>query len=92
MFRNVRVLDVRAGRLGDPTDVLVRGNTIAAIGAGQPADTGADVIDGRGRTLMPGLIDNHVHLMFGSTTMEALTDPDNDAEFYARAALASAEA
>lgn len=92
VLRNVRVLDVRAGRLGEPTDVLVRGNTIAAIGTGQPADTGTEVIDGRGRTLMPGLIDNHVHLMFGSTTMEALNDSDKDAEFYARGALASAEA
>ena len=36
LFRNVRVLDVRAGRLGQPTDVLIRGNTIAAIGTGQP--------------------------------------------------------
>lgn len=92
VFRNVRVLDVRAGRLGGPTDVLVRGNTIAAIGAGQPAGADTEVVDGRGRTLMPGLIDNHVHLMFGSTTMDALTNPDNDAESYARGALASADA
>lgn len=92
LFRNVRVLDVRQGRLGEPTDVLVRGNVIAAIGTGQPATDQTEVIEGRGRTLMPGLIDNHVHLMFGSTTMAELTDPDNDAEFYARATLASAEA
>lgn len=92
VFRTVRVLDVRAGRLGDPTDVLVRGNLIAAIGSGQPVDAGTEVVEGRGRTLMPGLIDNHVHLMFGSTTMEALNDSDKDAESYARGALASAEA
>jgi len=92
VFRNVRVLDVRAGRLGDPTDVLVRGNTITAIGPGQPGGDDSEVVDGRGRTLMPGLIDNHVHLMFGSTTMTALNDSDKDAEFYARGALASADA
>jgi len=91
LFRNVRVLDVRGGRLGAPTDVLVRGNTIAAIGAGQPADAGTDVIDGLGRTLMPGLIDNHVHLMFGSVTMADLTDTDKGVEFYAKAALTSAD-
>ena len=54
LFRNVRVLDVRAGTLGDPTDVLVRGNTISAIGAGQQETDQTEVIDGRGRTLMPG--------------------------------------
>lgn len=35
LFRNVRVLDVKAGTLGEPTDVLVVGNTIAEIGSGQ---------------------------------------------------------
>ncbi|GAB11316.1 putative peptidase M38 family protein [Gordonia araii NBRC 100433] len=91
LFRNVRILDVRAGRLGDPTDVMVRGNLIAAIGTGQPAVPGAKIIDGRGRTLMPGLIDNHVHLVFGSATMDDLNDASKDTEFYARAALTSAD-
>ena len=36
LLRNVRVLDVRAGKLGAPTDVLVRGNLIAGIGTGSP--------------------------------------------------------
>jgi len=90
LFRNVRVLDVRAGRLGPPTDVSVRGNLIGAIGNGQRADPGMTVVDGRGRTLMPGLIDNHVHLLFGSVTMADLTDPDKSVESYATAALKSA--
>ncbi|MGX1812167.1 amidohydrolase family protein [Nocardia sp. NPDC055321] len=90
LFRNVRVLDVRQGRLGDPTDVLVRGNTISAIGMGLPGTEQTEIIDGRARTLMPGLIDNHVHLVFGSATMADLNDPDKDPEFYARAALTSA--
>lgn len=90
LFRDVRVLDVRQGVLGDPTDVLIRGNTISAIGTGQPATDQTEVIDGRGRTLMPGLIDNHVHLVFGSASMADLNDPEKTPEFYARAALASA--
>ena len=92
LFRNVRVLDVRGGTLGEPTDVLVRGNVIAAIGGGQQGDSETAIIDGRGRTLMPGLIDNHVHLVFGSASLTDLNDPDKDPEFYARAALASAGA
>lgn len=92
LFRSVRVLDVRAGRLGDPTDVLVRGNTITTIGPGQQGNPQAAVVDGGGRTLMPGLIDNHVHLMFGSSTMAELTDSNRAPEDYAAAALASAQA
>ncbi|WP_282277042.1 amidohydrolase family protein [Stenotrophomonas sp. PS02297] len=63
LFRDVRVLDTVRGRLGTPVDVLVRGNRIAAIGAAA-ASPKARVIDGRGRTLMPGLIDAHWHSTF----------------------------
>jgi imidazolonepropionase-like amidohydrolase len=65
VFRNVRVFDGHSTALSGPTTVLVRGNTIAAIGAGAAATgSGATVIEGGGRTLMPGLIDAHVHLAF----------------------------
>jgi imidazolonepropionase-like amidohydrolase len=60
LFRNVRVFDGQSARLSAPTDVLVRGNTIATIGPATAAP-GARIIDGGGRTLMPGLIDNHWH-------------------------------
>jgi imidazolonepropionase-like amidohydrolase len=42
--------------------VLVEGNLIKQIGKGLKAGDGAKVIDGGGRTLMPGLIESHVHL------------------------------
>lgn len=65
LFRNVRVFDGRGSSLSAPTDVLVRGNLIASIGAGAtPTSATATVIDGGGRTLMPGLIDAHVHVAF----------------------------
>jgi imidazolonepropionase-like amidohydrolase len=60
LFRNVRIFDGQNARLSAPTDVLVRGNTIAVIGPATAAP-GARIIDGGGRTLMPGLIDNHWH-------------------------------
>jgi len=41
LFCNVRVLDVVNGRLGAPTNVLVRGNTIAVIGSSANAAAGA---------------------------------------------------
>ena len=64
LFREVRVLDTARGTLGAPTDVLVRGNRIAAIGDGARPTASARVIEGHGRTLMPGLIDVHWHSTF----------------------------
>ena len=75
LFREVRVLDTVRGELGAPTDVLVRGNRIAAIGAGARPSASADVIEGRGRTLMPGLIDVHWHSTFSALSQAAMTAP-----------------
>ena len=90
LFRDVRVLDVVNGRLGAPTDVLVKGNIISAIGPAAKASQGARVIDGRGRTLMPGLIDVHVHLTFGALTLAGLYDPNTTADQIGTAAAKSA--
>ena len=77
LFRDVRVFDGKAAALSARTDVLVRGNTIAAVGAGAvPSSAGATIIDGAGRTLMPGLIDAHVHLMFATIPQVALLTAD----------------
>jgi len=62
LFRNVRVFSGRSTRLSGLTDVLVRGNRIAAVGPGLTS-TGR-TIEGRERTLIPGLIDVHAHLEF----------------------------
>ncbi len=65
LFTNVRVFDGRGGPLSAPANVLVQGNKIAKISATPiPIDRSArtTTIDGGGRTLMPGLIDNHVHM------------------------------
>ncbi|WP_374386227.1 amidohydrolase family protein [Sandaracinobacter sp.] len=75
LFRNVRVFDGQSPALSAPTDVLVRGNSIAAIGPKLSAP-GVPVIEGRGRTLMPGLIDVHVHLTFSALSMPQLMAPD----------------
>jgi imidazolonepropionase-like amidohydrolase len=66
LFQNVRIFDGKNAALSAPSNVLVRGNKIETISA-QPiaVDRRADtrIIDGGGRTLMPGLIDNHWHAM-----------------------------
>ena len=75
LFRNVRVFDGTSGRLSESPNVLVHGIKIAAIG-GSPDSPGATVIDGGGRTLMPGLIDAHTHIMFASMPQVALMTSD----------------
>ena len=58
---------IRDVRIFDGTDVIERGTVlvqdgrITAVGVDVAVPAGADSIDGRGRTLLPGLIDAHVH-------------------------------
>jgi imidazolonepropionase-like amidohydrolase len=89
LFKNVRVLDVVNGRLGPATNVLVRGNKIDSIGS-TVAGEGALVIEGGGRTLMPGLIDVHVHLTFSSMLLEDLSSPATTPEVAGQAAAKAA--
>ena len=68
LFRNVKVFDGRSERLSPSTSVLVVGNRIAKIGTDVAPPARATVIDGGGRTLMPGLIDAHWHAMLARPT------------------------
>ena len=65
LFTNVRILDC-TGEAAFAGSVLVEGNRISAVGpAGATLAAGdADVIDGQGATLMPGLVEAHSHLTF----------------------------
>jgi imidazolonepropionase-like amidohydrolase len=84
LIRDARVFD--GERPGEATSVLLTGGTIAAVGSGACAPPGAEVVDGRGATLLPGLMDCHVHaddvralgqaLAFGVTTeLDMFSDP-----------------
>lgn len=71
LFRDVRVFDGTSEALTAPTSVLVRGNRIAAIGAEVlPTAQDATIVEGGGRTLMPGLIDAHWHTILVRPTPE----------------------
>ena len=63
LFKNVNVFNGVSNKLISNQDVLVDGELIKSIGTGLAAEPGAKVIDGAGRTLMPGLIDGHAHVM-----------------------------
>ncbi len=62
VLRAAHMLDVRAGKVVGPAELLVRGNAIAEVGEHVARPAGAQIIDLGDRTLMPGLIDAHVHL------------------------------
>ncbi len=57
-----RLLEIDSGRLISPAEILVEGDRIAAVGSTVAHPAGAQVIDLGDTTLLPGLIDAHVHL------------------------------
>jgi imidazolonepropionase-like amidohydrolase len=57
-----RLLDVKSGRMLKPGEILVQGERIVEVGTSVKHPTGSEVIDLGDRTLLPGLIDAHVHL------------------------------
>ncbi len=61
LFTNVSVFDGNSDELAEGVEVFVEGNLIEAVGREISADN-ARVIDGGGRTLMPGLHDMHTHI------------------------------
>jgi len=76
LFRNVRVFDGKRTTVSGPTDVLVTGGVIARIAREVPqAEPGSarSVVDGGGRTLMPGLIDAHWHAFMAGTPLMLLS-------------------
>lgn len=90
VFTNVRIFDGRSGALIDGKRVVVSANRIKAIeAAGEAPPEGAEIVDGGGRTLMPGLIDAHWHSMMAALPMLDLMTAD--VGFINLAAAAEAE-
>ena len=63
LFQGVRIFDGKSGALSAPSNVLIKDNKIEKISTAAIAADGARTIEGGGRVLMPGLIDNHWHAM-----------------------------
>ena len=63
LFHGGRVLDPRRDALIDGIEVLVEGDRIKEVADRPISAELATRVDLRGRTLMPGLIDAHVHLL-----------------------------
>ena len=93
LFQKVRVFD--GAKVIPEIDVLIEGGKIKEIGQGLAADH-ATIVDGAGKTLLPGLIDAHVHvhgaetleqaLLFGVTTeLDMMMQPRMEAQLKATA-------
>lgn len=77
LIRNARILDTRQAALTSTHTVLVRDGLIEKISATDFDGADAQVIDAQGMTLMPGLIDCHVHVMASSFNLGAVANMPN---------------
>ena len=76
LFTNVHVFDgVQAQRI-ENANVLVEGNLIKTVSTDPIEADGATVIDGGGRTLMPGMIEAHGHVTYASPLVAMLLQQD----------------
>jgi len=92
LFRNVKIFDGSGGPLSASSNVLVKGNKIVQIStAAISAPTGAAIIDGKGRTLMPGLSDMHTHLFMAGTPDTGMKNPKTAFQSQEETAFAEAE-
>ena len=62
LIKNVKVWDGTSKNLSKSQDVLIEGELIKSIGTGLKVAADVEVIDGKGKTMIPGLIDMHSHL------------------------------
>ncbi len=92
VFEHVRVFD--GERVSEDQTVVVAGGKVQALGSGVEVPAGAEHVNGMGKTLLPGLIDAHVHihgplnlseaLMMGVTTeLDMMSSPELDAWLHA---------
>ena len=79
------LFDGRSAHLMPDPTVVLDGVTIVAVAPARPVPDGADVVDLPGATLLPGLIDGHVHLAFDSSAdpVAALRERDDADAFVA---------
>lgn len=74
LVRNVTIYDGEGGRINDGA-VLFADGKVVAVGQNVEAPAGATVIDGRGKYLTPGIIDDHSHLgVYAAPGGDALSD------------------
>jgi imidazolonepropionase-like amidohydrolase len=86
-----RLLDVETGRTLVPGEVLVVGERISEAGTSVTHPAGAEIIDLGDRTLLPGLIDAHIHLFLHPGAEDLQTVQESVAQRTLTAVLAARE-
>lgn len=76
LFKNVNIFNGTENKLYQGHDVLVEDKLITKISKNDISAADATVIDGSGKTLMPGLIDGHVHIMINSNYADIIPNQD----------------
>lgn len=74
LFFGGRFLDPRQNDLRDGVEVLVEGGTVKEVSDRPISAASAQRVDLRGRTLMPGMIDAHIHIVMTEVYMQNLAD------------------
>jgi imidazolonepropionase-like amidohydrolase len=64
VIKNAHLVDGTGKKPVNDTTVVIKGSTIEDVGRTVDGPSGAEVIDAAGKTVMPGLIDAHVHICF----------------------------
>src|SRR5438552_10945507 len=72
LFRNFRMLDPERNELLGGCEILVEGQTIREVSERPIRVSDATVVDCGGRTLMPGLIDCHAHVILSEVFIRQL--------------------
>jgi imidazolonepropionase-like amidohydrolase len=72
LFRNFQLLEPEVGELQGGFELLVEGETVREVSEKPIKSAGAAVIDCGGHTLMPGLIDSHVHVILSEVNIRYL--------------------
>jgi len=81
IFQNVNVFNGQSEELLPNQNVLIEANKIVSISSEPISDNIVAIrVNGSGKTLMPGLIDVHVHMIFTSMTMKELMSPELNRE------------
>ena len=86
-----RLLDVKTGKMIKPGELLVQGDHIIEVGPSVKHPPGTELIDLGDRTLMPGLIDAHIHLFLHPGAEDLQTVQESVAQRTITATLAARE-
>lgn len=87
LIQNVNIFDGLNEDLKMGQDVLITNNLITQIGSNLSADSDTEIIDGKGMTLMPGLIEGHGHLQMNGASISDIENNKNWEELAVRSVV-----